>query len=222
MEKWIAGIDEAGRGSVMGPLVVVGVLADSRAENQLRKMGVKDSKMLTPAKREKLAEAIENTVKDIAVMKIGPCKIDSYRRTGVSLNQLEGMKMAEIVNYLGPSVVQVDCPDTNVWKFSQFLKNMCREKCEIVVEHKADSKYPLVSAASIIAKVERDREIEKLREKHGEIGSGYPHDPVTVKWLKDWVSHSNDFPDFVRSTWETIEGLKRNKFQSLLTKWFKV
>jgi ribonuclease HII len=220
--KWIAGIDEAGRGSVMGPLVIAGVMGEAKLENTLRKMGVKDSKLLTAAKREKLAGVIENTVKDIIVVKVGPCKIDSYRKSGVSLNHVEGLKMVEIIKYLNPHMVHIDCPDHNLWKFSQFLKNNYGKECEMKVEHKADTKYPFVSAASIIAKVERDREIEKLREEHGDIGSGYPSDDITMKWLENWLSHTKDFPDFVRSTWETIEGLKRNRSQSLLSRWFRL
>jgi ribonuclease HII len=220
--KWIAGIDESGRGSVMGPLVIVGVMGEAKHENTLRKMGVKDSKLLTPAKREKLADVIEKTAKDIIVVKVGPCKIDSYRKGGVSLNHIEGLKMVEIIKYLNPHMVHIDCPDHNTWKFSQFLKNSCGKDCEMRVEHKADVKYPFVSAASIIAKVERDKEIEKLKEEHGDIGSGYPSDPFTVKWLENWLSHSRDFPDFVRSTWDTIGELKRGKSQSLLSKWFRI
>ncbi len=219
--KWIAGIDEAGRGSVLGPMVIVGVLADSKTENTLKKLGVKDSKVLTPEKREKLAEVIENTAKDIIVVKVGPCKIDSYRKSGISLNQIEGMKMVEIINYLNPHITQIDCPDHNPWKFKEFLKSTCNVNCEIIVEHKADVKYPLVSAASIIAKVERDKEIEKLKEKHGDIGSGYSHDPVTMKWLENWISHTKEFPDFVRKTWETVRELKRSRSQSILSRWLR-
>ncbi len=222
MEERIMGIDEAGRGSVIGPLVIAGVVGDRRSESLLRKMGVRDSKTLSPEKREKLAEKIENTASDVAVLKVGACKLDSYRKAGVSLNHVEGMKMAEIIGYFEPHMVQVDCPDANVWKFTQFLKNTSKGERNYIIEHKADSKYPLVAAASIIAKVERDREIEKLREEHGNIGSGYPSDPATMRWLEDWMSRAKEFPVFVRNTWETIEGLKRSRSQSLLSRFFRL
>ena len=124
----IAGIDEAGRGAVAGPLVVAGVCCDKKTESMLRKMGVKDSKLLTPAKRERLAEAIEKTVKDVVVLKVGPCKIDTHRRGWMSLNQIEGIKMAEVANFLKPGKLYVDSPDRNIFKFSRFLKKMIQHE----------------------------------------------------------------------------------------------
>lgn len=217
----IAGIDEAGRGAVMGPMVIAGASMPKGVENRLRKMGVKDSKLLSPSRREKLAEAIEKIVKDIIVIKIGPCRIDSYRKTGVNLNQIEAMKMADIVNYLKPNKVYVDCPDTNIKKFQRFLQRMINHEHEMVMEHYADTKYMSVAAASIIAKVERDSEIKKLKEKHGEIGSGYTSDPVTIGWLENWIENNKRFPDFVRTTWVTADDMLKKKSQTSLTDWFR-
>ncbi len=218
---WIAGIDEAGRGAVAGPLVVAGVCCDEKAEGLLRKMGVRDSKLLTPRKREMLAEAIEKTVKDIVILKVGSCKIDTHRRSGMNLNQIEGIKMAEITSFLRPHKVYIDSPDRNIFKFKAFLKKMIQHEPEIVLEHKADLNYPVVAAASIIAKVERDREMAKLTEEHGELGSGYPSDPVTMEWLRNWISVNKKFPDFVRRSWIPAELMEREKSQSRLTSWFR-
>ncbi len=217
----IAGIDEAGRGAVMGPMVIAGVSMDPRHESKLRKLGVKDSKLLTPKRREKLAEAIEKLVRDVIVIKIGPCKIDNYRKTGVSLNQIEAIKMADIVNYLKPGKVYIDSPDTNINKFQRFLKRMINHEHEMVLEHYADTKYMSVAAASIIAKVTRDKDIEELKEKHGKIGSGYTSDPVTIQWLENWLENNRKFPDFVRTTWITTDGMLKDKLQTRLTDWFK-
>jgi ribonuclease HII len=221
MSKLIAGIDEAGRGAVMGPLVIAGVSMDPGQENHLRKIGVKDSKLLSPARREKLSAAIEKAAKDMVVIKVGSCKIDNYRRSGVNLNQIEAMKMADIVNYLKPDRVYIDSPDTNISKFQRFLKRMIDHEHEMVMEHKADYRYPSVAAASIIAKVARDREIEELKEKHGEIGSGYTSDPVTIQWLENWISGNRKFPDFVRSSWITAGDMLRQKSQTSLMDWFR-
>lgn len=217
----IAGIDEAGRGAVIGPLVIAGVSMPKSAENRLRKLGVKDSKMLSPSRREKLAGAIEKIVKDIIVIKVGPCRIDSYRKTGVNLNQIEGMKMADIVNYLKPDKVYIDSPDNNIKKFQAFLQKMIQHEHEMVLEHYADAKYMSVAAASIMAKVERDRAIMELMEKHGEIGSGYTSDPITIQWLENWIENNRSFPDFVRSTWITAEGMIKKKSQTSLSDWFR-
>jgi ribonuclease HII len=217
----IAGIDEAGRGAVIGPLVVAGVSMEPKIENQLRKMGVRDSKLLSPARREKLAGAIEKLCRDIVVMKVGSCKIDNYRKTGVNLNQIEAMKMADIVNYLKPGKVYIDAPDNNIPKFQKFVQRMIDHKHDMVMEHYADNKYMSVAAASIIAKVTRDQEIIDLREKHGDVGSGYTSDPVTIQWLENWIANNKKFPDFVRTSWITAEEMLKNKSQTSLTDWFK-
>lgn len=220
-DQLIAGIDEAGRGAVMGPLVIAGVSLDPRHENQLRKMGVKDSKLLTPRRRERLAEAIEKIARDVVVIKIGPCKIDSYRRTGVNLNQIEAMKMADIANYLRPDRIYIDSPDINIPKFKRFLQRMINHPHEMVLEHYADARYMSVAAASIVAKVARDRDIEELRQKHGPIGSGYTSDPVTTQWLENWIRNNREFPDFVRTSWITADEMLKNKLQTRLTDWFR-
>lgn len=219
-EFWIAGIDEAGRGAVAGPLIVAGVMCDEKSEGLLKKMGCKDSKLLSPKKRETLAKAIEKTVKDIVVLRVGPCKIDSHRRGGMSLNQIEGVKMAEVASFLKPHKVFIDCPDTNIEKFKGYLKRMIQHEPEIVLEHKADYNYPVVAAASIIAKVERDRAVEELRQEHGDFGSGYPSDPVTRQWLESWIGNNSKFPDFIRRSWVPAELLEKDKSQSRLTSWF--
>jgi len=218
---WIAGIDEAGRGAVAGPMVIAGVCTDEKGEAMLKKMGVKDSKLLSANKRNILYGAIEKTVKDIAVISVGPCKIDSQRRSGLSLNRIEGMKMAEITTFLKPDKVYIDSPDRNIYKFQKQLEKMIQHEPEIVLEHKADLNYPIVAAASIIAKVERDKAVEKLREEHGNIGSGYPSDPVTTKWMENWMANNDRFPDFVRRTWIPAEQMEKDKSQSKLSSWFK-
>lgn len=219
----VAGIDEAGRGAVIGPLVIAGVCADERTANSLKKMGVKDSKMLTPRKREVLAEKIEKVAKDIVVIKVGACKIDSHRKGGVNLNQIEAMKMADITNFLKPDRMFIDSPDRNLEKFTKFISKMVKDepKPEIILEHKADVRYPIVSAASIIAKVERDREIGELCKEHGNLGSGYPSDEVTISWLKGHLEDKGKFPDFVRRSWMTAELMEKERLQTRLGSFFK-
>ncbi len=212
----IAGIDEAGRGAVIGPMIIAGVSIPREKENELVKMGVKDSKLLTPKAREKLARKIEKTAKDIIVIEVAPCKIDNYRKQGISLNKMEAMKFAEALNFLRPSTAYIDGPDINLRKFQGFVSKMLAEPAELVVEHFADSKYPVVSAASIIAKVERDQRIEKLASRYGEIGSGYSSDPVTQVWLSQWLEGANKFPECVRRTWITAEVMERDKLQTRL------
>ena len=222
MGKIIVGIDEAGRGAVIGPLVVAGVALREENEQELKKIGVRDSKELTAKKREKLAEKIQEIVDNILILKVAACRIDDYRKNGVNLNKLEGMKMMEIIDYLGGDKIYVDAYDVNTDRLKRLLeKSLKKEGAEVVAEHFADKKYPAVSAASIIAKVERDKEIEELKKEYGDIGPGYPSNEITMNWLKEWLKTHKDFPPIVRKSWDTISVLKNDHKQSRLTGWFK-
>jgi ribonuclease HII len=212
----ISGIDEAGRGCVLGPMVIAGIAIPHEHEEKLRKLGVKDSKQLSPQRREELAKKIESLAQ-IIVLEVAACKIDNYKAQGISLNRLEAIKFAEVLNLLKPHKAYIDAPDRNLPKLHGYLKKMAPDGIELVVEHFADSKYPTVSAASIIAKVERDKKIEALRKEYGEIGSGYTHDPVTVKWLEEWMKTHKELPECARKSWITSEILMEKKQQSLIS-----
>ncbi len=218
----IAGIDEAGRGAVVGPLVIAGISLEPGKEAKLKSLNVRDSKLIAPGRREKLAKVIERIARDIIIVKIEACKIDTYRKEGINLNRLEAMKMAEIANYLKADRVYVDSPDVKPERLKDFLYKAIRHKVELFVEHKADVKYVVVGAASIMAKVTRDKEIEKLRKKYGVRGSGYPSDPRTIEWLKELKEKKKEFPDCVRRTWETVKEMEKGNNQSKLAKWFGI
>ncbi len=217
----IAGIEEAGRGPVVGPMVIAGILIDEENEQELRRIGARDSKELSPRQRQLLYPKIEGIARDILIIKVAPCRIDKYGEEKVNLNKLEGMKFAEIINFLKPDRVFIDSPDVNLVKFKGFIQKMVTTDTEIILEHKAENKYPVVGAASIIAKVTRDRAVEELRKKHGFKGSGYPSDPETTSWLREWLKTHEEFPDFVRKSWATAKNLKREKKQGKLADFFR-
>ena len=222
METVIAGCDEAGRGCIIGPLVVAGVSATPAQEKELKKLGVKDSKELPHKKREELAEHIEKIAKDVIVFKVGPCKIDTFKKQGVNLNRVEAMKFADIIRMLNPHLAYIDAPDTNLPKFNAFMKKLVGDGVEIVAKHKADRDHPVVSAASIIAKVEREIEITKLKEEYGDFGTGYTSDERTIEWLRDWLKNNKEFPEhLVRKSWSTHDMLKGEKEQRSLGDWLK-
>lgn len=221
MESIIAGVDEAGRGAVIGPLVIAGVSVTKSGEQILKKMGVKDSKLLSPSRREKLAEAIEKTAKDIMILKVGPCKIDNYRNQGINLNRVEAMKFAEVLSFLDPERGYVDSPDVKPGRLKEQLLKMIGRDMELVVEHKADHNYPVVSAASIIAKVARDEEIEEIKKKYGDVGPGYPSNETTMKWMRSWLDHNKDYPEgIVRKTWMTTKAVKGERRQRKMSMFF--
>ncbi|UCD03106.1 MAG: ribonuclease HII [Candidatus Aenigmatarchaeota archaeon] len=221
-EKLIAGADESGRGCIIGPLVVVGISVTPEQEKKLKRIGVRDSKDLPHHKREKLAEKIEKIAKDVVVFKVGPCKIDTFKKQGVNLNRVESMKFADIIRMLNPDLAYIDAPDTNVPKFSAFMRKLVGDGVEIVAKHKADRDHPVVSAASIIAKVERENEITKLKDQYGDFGTGYTSDENTINWLREWLKNNKEFPEhLVRRTWITHDVLKGEKEQRSLADWFR-
>jgi ribonuclease HII len=220
----VCGVDEAGRGAVIGPLVIAGVSVFEKDLAKLKRSGVRDSKELTPAQREKLAGKIEKIAKDIVILKIGPCKIDDYSRQGVNLNRMEAMKMCAIIDCLGAAKAYVDGPEVNTEKFGRVMSKMLKNEIPLVVENYADKNYPVVSAASILAKVERDREMAELRKQHGIEGTGYPSDERTIASMKAYLEKNKKFPDkgLVRFSWDTTkEMLGENRQKKLAWFWRK-
>ncbi len=215
-QELILGVEDSGRGPVIGPLVMAGVMIPPEKEEFFRKIGVKDSKKLSARRREELAAIIKATA-EFSITKIWPYEIDFGNHAGINLNKLEAIKAAQIINDMQPDVVIIDCPSPNTQKWQQEVEKrlQLQKKPKISCEHKADVKYPVVSAASIIAKVERDKEIEKIQQKIPlAIGSGYPADPITKKFLEDnWEKYRSIF----RQTWQTWQRQKRGKEQKKLS-----
>ena len=208
-------IDEAGRGPVIGPLVIAGVLANEEQEKQLMEMGVKDSKMLTPVQRERMFDKIKSIVENFEIVVIEPSEIDDAvnGKDGLNLNWLEAEKSIKIINKLKPHKAILDCPSTNTKAYADYVKKKITGRADILCEHKADQTYPIVSAASILAKVTRDDLIQELKKKHKvEFGSGYPSDPMTqLLTQKNW----NKF-DFFRKSWASYKVLAKGKSQTKL------
>ena len=216
----ICGIDDAGRGPVIGPLVIAGILVDEDGLTKLISLGVRDSKALPPKRRERLADEILKIVRGCRVVKVSPSEIDYVVRTGKRLNRLnrlEARVMASIIMDLKPDVAYVDASDILPDRFKRHIAEELSFRVKIVSEHKADKTYPVVSAASIIAKVERDKEIEGLKRRYGDLGSGYAADPKTLLFLREWVRKYGEYPDFVRKSWKTAKKiLEEKKYQRKL------
>ena len=208
----VAGIDDAGRGSVIGPLVIAGVISKKEDLAKLVLLGVKDSKVLSPRRREVLAVEIKRLALSYSVIKLTPKDIDKVVQTGKRLhrlNRLEAQTMAKIIEVLKPDIAYVDASDVLEERFKQHILECLSFRVEIVSEHKADRNYPIVSAASIIAKVERDKEIAELKEKHGDLGCGYPADQKTISFLRQYIKKFGEYPDFVRKSWKPAKKIKR-------------
>ena len=219
-EMYLAGVDEAGRGPVLGPLVIAGVVLHKDDLEALVEKGLKDSKLIQKETRESLYDEIIKKAVDYKVIIIEAHEIDAQRLTAINLNRIELNTMATILTSLKDwSKAYVDACDPNAKKFELTLQNTVN--ANIIAEHFADKKYPIVSAASVVAKVIRDREILKAHEEFGvDFGSGYPHDPKTNKFLTDYYSKHGELPIVARKSWETARKIVRMKEQSLLENFF--
>ena len=173
--------------------------------------------MLSPSRREELADKIRKVAKEVHFVEIPAKEIDGLRSI-MSLNEVEAKKIAELVLSFKekPKRIIVDCPDTDTSVFVRRLHKYLGKEFELVVEHKADVNHPIVSAASIIAKVERDKVIERLKKRYGEIGSGYPSDPLTQKFLNSYFEEHGKMPPEVRKSWDTSKRIEDKKYQRKL------
>ncbi len=216
----ILGIDEAGRGAIIGPLVIGGVLVDKRGEKQLIKIGVKDSKELSPKKRELLYKKIRKIAKDYITLKIPAKEIDELRKR-INLNRIEAEKMAQIIKVMKADVAYVDTPQVSTEKFKAVLLALAKNKTKIICENYADVKYPVCSAASILAKVERDKEIERIKKiVNYDIGVGYSHDYKSIEFVKKCLAEKKHL-EFIRHSWITTIALKKKREQKTLKEYNK-
>jgi len=202
----ICGVDEAGRGPVIGPMVIAGVIVSDDVE--LMELGVKDSKKLSPKQRSELFEEITK-ISDYCIRVISAEDIDSLRKS-TSLNKIESNNFASIIGELCSEgdIAYVDSASTDEKGFEMDVKNKLKDEIKIVSEHEADDTYPIVSAASIIAKVIRDEEVRNISDKIGrDIGSGYPSDVKTRDFLTEWVAENNNLPPHTRKSWQTCKDL---------------
>jgi ribonuclease HII len=203
----VCGVDEAGRGSMLGPLVVAGISISKSKVNLLKKQGVRDSKKLSPAVRERLYKKIIQIVDDHYIVKIPPRIIDKSV-SNHSLNHLEAKYMAKVISKLSPSTAFVDSCDVNSKRFGKEISKLT-SNTKIRSYHHADSKFIAVSAASILAKVSRDRAITRLSKKH-DIGSGYPSDPKTKAFVKKSIRRNQNLT-FLRKSWKPVKILMKKK-----------
>lgn len=204
--RGIAGVDEAGRGPMIGPMVICGILVDSGRLHELVKIGVKDSKTLTHKRRLLLKEKIEKIASKIEIRTVSASDIDRLRKR-TTMNEIEVTEFASIAKALNPKEIYLDAADVVAERFGSKvgkLSGIASKGAKIVSEHKADAKYPIVSAASIIAKVKRDMAIETFHKKYGDFGSGYPNDPKTIKYVRNLVRNGEKLPSIIRKSWESV------------------
>jgi ribonuclease HII len=204
--RLVGGVDDAGRGCIIGPLVLAGVALEESQISKLNGIGVRDSKTLSPSARIRLYPLIKDLAYKVVSVKVPPEEVDKYvarRKKYIKLNLLEAEAAAKVVEELEADLVYIDASDTDPERFKKNVVALIKRRVEVISEHNADKTYPIVSAASIVAKVERDAEIARLRERYGNFGSGYPADPNTIAFLREWLGKHGEIPPFARKTWKT-------------------
>lgn len=207
----IGGVDEAGRGSVIGPLVVAGICIGKNDISKLTKLGIRDSKTLTPFAREGFFENIVRLSTSLYISKIECYEVDNYVFFN-GLNELEAIAMAEVINNIHADRVYVDACDTNLKRYKNSIKKyLWTPKPIICCLHHADCSNVVVSAASIVAKIIRDNEVQRIREIYHDIGSGYPSDKKTMFFIKKWVARNKTAPYFSRKSWRPLKIMLGNK-----------
>ena len=234
-QKYIIGIDDAGRGPVIGPMVLSGiVIKDNKTEDKkLKKLDVKDSKLLQKNKREQIAEHLVKNY-NYEINLVSPDEIDSRTFAGTNLNKIEAVKSAQIINNLIKKTLKdlkqdnnvnnikfkaiIDCPSPNITAWANYLKTYIEKPglVKLQCEHKADMNHKIVSAASIIAKQTREIEIEKIKKEFNiDFGSGYCHDPLTSDFLKGDIKHLQE-KGIIRKSWYTYTRVIAEKEQKKL------
>lgn len=211
----ICGVDEAGKGPVLGPMVTAGVLVDDAAE--LEGLGLRDSKQLTPHRRGELYGEITKRWKTAVVVKT-PEEIDARPGT---MNAFTASCHAAVIRSLGPGTVYVDACDVNAARFGSNVRELSgMPELQMISEHKADDKFLIVGAASIVAKVTRDRLVAELSDTFGPVGSGYPSDPVTIRFLEGYIREHGCPPSCARWTWKTVDEIIARVSQQSLADFF--
>lgn len=214
----VLGIDEAGRGPVIGPLVIVGIVIKSEDLPKLETLHIKDSKLLTKKQRESVYDKILELSDSYKIIHVSPQEIDHIidHDDTLNLNWLEAIKTAQIINELKPDKAIIDCPSNNLKAYEDYLRSkLTHQEVELLTEHKADANHRVVAAASIIAKVTRDKEIEKIQKVIPDpIGSGYPSDPITREFLE---KHYETYADIFRKSWQSYKDVTSKKKQTALS-----
>lgn len=202
------GVDEAGKGPVLGSMFAAAV----RAPEATLPDGVDDSKRLSETKREAVAERLQSDDRvEIAVAEVTVDRIDSGNMNGLAVEA--HAEVVETVSRPGDRGL-CDAADVDAERFAARVQAAIDTDATIEATHGADAESPHVGAASIIAKSERERHVETLRDRFGEVGSGYPSDGVTRSFLRRYLSEHGRFPPPTRTSWSTCASIRAEAEQA--------
>jgi ribonuclease HII len=182
-----------------------------RATEDLAALPIRDSKVLRPKQREALYQILLRDF-SIAIVTIDAAGIDDAR-SRMTMNTCVAELHAEALTGLRPEYAYVDACDVNAERYGRTVAAYLDFPCEIVAEHRADARHKIVGAASVVAKVTRDRAIQELSQQYGKIGSGYPSDPTTIEFLRGYIRDQGEPPLCARRSWKTVTNLYQTTMQ---------
>jgi ribonuclease HII len=204
--RLIAGVDEAGRGSILGPLVIAGIGIPLNRISDLTRLGVRDSKTLTSKSRERLIKEIISLADCLSIIKFDSHEVDRYVFLN-GLNELEALGMANVIRNIRADEIYIDACDVNLDRYRRSIQKYMMGPRNIHCLHHADAINIVVSAASILAKIIRDKEIQKIRKVYHDIGSGYPSDEKTMRFIQKWIRVHESSPTFARKSWKPLRNI---------------
>lgn len=214
----VLGIDEAGRGPVLGSMFIGGFLIEENDTSKLEDIGAKDSKKLSDKKRESIRDKLDS-IGDVYLEEFTASSIDRMMDV-MSINDIELKGFADVIDRAEPDKVIMDLPEPDAKKFIGKIKDLMDtdyHQVEFVAEHGADDKYPVVSAASIVAKSARESHVEDLHSKYGyDFASGYPHDKPTIEFIEKYIEQEGELPSETRKSWSTAQRLVKQSKQNSL------
>jgi ribonuclease HII len=225
-KKIITGIDDATKCPCIGSIFIAGVSADQNIIDEWQRIGVKDSKVITPKKRERLAKIIKQTALAFDIRQITPAQMTDLT---FNLNDWEMLRCLQILNKLNKknniNEVYIDNWEVSYEIFVSRFQSLNKRKNNIknkkirlnfanlkrikfIPEHRADQNYTIVGAASILAKTASDKQYRYYKKQYGDFGSGSPADPQTRRFV--WQHRKKPLP-IIRTTWLTYKNISQLK-----------
>ncbi|WP_415487178.1 ribonuclease HII [Candidatus Hikarchaeum yamanae] len=212
----IIGVDEAGKGPVIGSMFVVAARVQS--EEDLPD-DVVDSKKITARRREEIADKLVEV--ESFSMSAQEVTIEEIDRPDSNMNILTAEAHARAISEIAENgdYIYVDAADVNPERFARRVLDGLNVEVQIISEHRADQKYPIVSAASILAKVARDSHVSDLARTYEDIGSGYPSDSRTIDFLERYILENGTLPNCARKSWKTSKDIMGRNAQKSIEEW---
>ena len=190
---------------MVGPLFVAAAAFTDEALTRLKEAGLRDSKALTRRRRVELEALVKAEALALSVKRVEPHVIDQRNLNEAELEAVASA-LSELRGRLQSLGVEVESVAVDLFGREGELRRLVESlfpSAEVKLLHRADALLAECSAASIIAKVERDRNLEILKKDYGVLGSGYPSDPETRRWLAS-IAPLGEPPPCVRRSWRTL------------------